>query len=377
MVGTEPDSVTGTAPDSVIGTATTTNDATILSAIVHIQKSLDEIKLRQISLETEVTGLKMQAYQPGPVTQLTTPNPDVNLLTNLPGVSLPSTSDQQVAYTLKSALRSTSTLQPAYNNQSSLQGMSLNPNRPSLASIANVELIPEPVRVAIISGKDVNLGVLLLSMDYLEARGYQSGKADKAEKFYYKLLSDPMANRLLSIAEFVKAFGIYKKIISDTFPERQQELDSYERDIIEMSVMFSGAHFYDYHRRFSAKAAAVLAQMNIVADWSQRDNNIFIEVFSGLKANRCKHCTSINHNSESCASTLRRKNNDFNPQTDNFNSQNVGAAASHNTSQSQDRSPRPRHEGREICMKFNYRNCSYGLGTRLIEPDDRTLTSAL
>ena len=35
-------------------------------------------------------------------------------------------------------------------------------------------------------------------------------------------------------------------------------MDQYERDIVEMATQFGGTTFYDYHKAFSAKAAALL-----------------------------------------------------------------------------------------------------------------------
>ena len=55
----------------------------------------------------------------------------------------------------------------------------------------------------------------------------------------------------------MKAFGIYKSIMTEVYPQRQRELDAYERCITNMGIRYPGSGFYEYHRQFSAKAAAL------------------------------------------------------------------------------------------------------------------------
>jgi hypothetical protein len=43
---------------------------------------------------------------------------------------------------------------------------------------------------------------------------------------------DPRLNRSLSISEFLKAFGKYKRVMTSVYPDRRAELDAYEDDII-------------------------------------------------------------------------------------------------------------------------------------------------
>ena len=58
---------------------------------------------------------------------------------------------------------------------------------------------------------------------------------------------DPRLMKQLTIEEFITAFGIYKGIICDKFPQRRPELDSYERDIVDMASRYGGSAFYKYH----------------------------------------------------------------------------------------------------------------------------------
>lgn len=221
--------------------------------------------------------------------------------------------------------------------------------RVPLSSVPKIDLIPKPIKDAILEFKDVNLSVLLLSMDYVEARCYQSGKPEKAEKHYLKLLSDARAARPLTLTEFVKGFSTYKRVMLEKHPQRQIELDAYERDIIEMATMFPGYGYYDYHRRFAAKAAAAWANLKIPVDWSVRDHSIFSEVFAGSRANRCKHCQSMLHVSESCAMTIKQKGSTYlSPQ---YNSGQQSSVT--------DRRGRQKlfHNGQEVCNNFNMRFC--------------------
>lgn len=42
------------------------------------------------------------------------------------------------------------------------------------------------------------------------------------------------------------------------YPQRRQELDLYERDIIDMATRYPGNGFYEYHRQFSLMAPSHL-----------------------------------------------------------------------------------------------------------------------
>lgn len=232
--------------------------------------------------------------------------------------------------------------------------------RVPLSSIRNVELLPKPIKDAILEFKDVNLAVLLLSLDYLEARAYQSGKPEKAEKVYLKLLSDARVARPLSLTEFVKAFSVYKRVMLRAHPHRQEELDTYERDIIHMATLFPTGQdnhygFYDYHKRFSAKAAAAWANLKLHVDWSVREHSIFSEVFMGYRANRCKFCQSTVHASESCVMSIRQNQKGTSLVHPNANPGNQYAS----NNQFTDRRGRQKvfHNGLELCNNYNLGTC--------------------
>ena len=121
-------------------------------------------------------------------------------------------------------------------------------------SLPFVETISPQMRKNIIEGKDVNLCALLIP--------YYSGPMINDERIdtYYcsNRKPDPRLNKTLSLSEFIQAFGTYKSVMSEAYPDRRIELDLYERDIVDMSNRYPGSGFYEYHKQFSATAAAYL-----------------------------------------------------------------------------------------------------------------------
>ncbi len=95
----------------------------------------------------------------------------------------------------------------------------------------------------------------------------------------------------------------------ESYPVRRTEMDKYQTDIIDMSQRFTGGAFYEYHRAFSAKSAALLLNYNIKLDWSRRDTTLFCSIFSGLRANACTICTSVAHSTEFCPQINSQKSN--------------------------------------------------------------------
>ena len=89
---------------------------------------------------------------------------------------------------------------------------------------------------------------------------------------------------------FITAFAIYKSIMCEAYPQRRQELDTYERDIVYMSTRYGGTTFYEYHKQFPSNAAALLQQRNIRVDRSKRDNKLFCSLFAGHKVLACSIC---------------------------------------------------------------------------------------
>lgn len=68
---------------------------------------------------------------------------------------------------------------------------------------------------------------------------------------------DPRLNRKLSIAKFVLSFGIYIDVICASSPGRREAFNLYLHKVVDLAHKYSSSTFYDYHRSFSAKIAAL------------------------------------------------------------------------------------------------------------------------
>lgn len=169
-----------------------------------------------------------------------------------------------------------------------------------MSSLARVECVHPSLRRAIIQGKDVTLALLLIPLAELP----DLRTVETADGFHLlkklKNIADPRVLKNLTLPEFLKAFASFKEIMCNAFPTRRIELDAYERDIIDMGTRYPGTLFYEYHRAFSARAAAYLDQFNIRVDWAIRDYNLFTEIFSGCKAHACDICHSVAHATDFC-----------------------------------------------------------------------------
>ena len=237
----------------------------------------------------------------------------------------------------------------AAGSQSQLSGMASanSSNRGvSAQSLPLVETTSPALRNAIILGRDVNLASLLIP--------YYNGQTDKDSK---DERPDPRLNRSLTIGEFIQAFGAYKHIMCKAFPQRRNELDNYERDIVEMATRYNGKGFYDYHRQFSLRAASHLRYNNILVDWSIRDNTLFCNIFANFQPVICIHCNSTMHSSDFCETIVNQRYN-FNRRglgmaQNNFNQGRMfGDNTLNNETDTRGRL-RVMHLGKEICNHFN------------------------
>ena len=202
----------------------------------------------------------------------------------------------------------------------------------SVESLPFIETVHPTLRKQIVEGEDINLAALLIPY-------YTGNHADSAEIIKDKDRPDPRLQNSLTLPQFIQAFGIYKNILCEVYPSRREELDLYERDIVDMASRYGGKGFYEYHRMFSAEAAAHLRYANRKVDWSVRNNKLFTTIFVNQRANTCNLCNSSLHVSSFCPTQLVGKGN-------NHNSLNKG---------SNDVRGRMRvsFQGKEICNNFN------------------------
>ncbi|CAC5423664.1 unnamed protein product [Mytilus coruscus] len=96
----------------------------------------------------------------------------------------------------------------------------------------NVDIVSTALQKQIIQGKDINLDSLLISS--FESPQSHTILADGME-INVGNKPDPRLNRQLTIQEFIKAFGKFKRVMTSAFPGRRFELNAYEEDIIEIS----------------------------------------------------------------------------------------------------------------------------------------------
>ena len=223
-------------------------------------------------------------------------------------------------------------------------------NQPGVAAenYRNVEVVSPQLRSQIIAGKDINLALLLMPNNDSTS---EHRRVDVDGLEYILKPGDPRLSKNLTLGEFIVAFGKYKNIVCEVLPHRRTELDHYERDVVEMANNFGGTRFYDYHKAFSAKAAALLHQRNIKVDWSIRDNGLFCSMFAGMKINVCGLCSSVNHASDFCPLMV-------NPNLKKSNTGNIGYNKTQTSSSATGYTKKvPTYQGRQLCINFNERSC--------------------
>lgn len=189
--------------------------------------------------------------------------------------------------------------------------------------LPQMELISNSIRKQILEGKDVNLASLLIP--YYEIRESEKEKTEK---------EDSRLKRNLTIAEFLTAFGKYKRTMCQAFPNRREELDHYEAIIVDLYNVY-GERFYEYHKLFSLRSANALAVHKIKVDWSMRDRDLIQLIASRSKS--CSICAEVSHDTKFCPQLQTSSvENSFQPT-------NI------------DRHGRKRtvHNGQEICNNYN------------------------
>lgn len=215
-------------------------------------------------------------------------------------------------------------------------------------SFTNVDIISPTIQKQIIEGKDINLASLLIpkyecpQTNNISANGIELNVTGRP---------DPRLNRKLSLQEFIRAFGKFKRVMTTTFPDRRAELDAYQDDIIDICNFF-GDKFYDYHKMFSAKAATLLREQCVKVDWSKRDRDILNLVTAGASINICKICNMVDHTTAFCSMQSSGKYQSYNKTSRQFEASiDQGPKSDIKT----DKLGRNRVylNGEEICNNFN------------------------
>ena len=84
-------------------------------------------------------------------------------------------------------------------------------------SYTNVDIVSPHLQKQIIEGKDINLASLLIN--YYECHQKRSISTESLE-VQLSGKPDPRLNRSLSISEFLKAFGKYKRVMTSVYPDQ-------------------------------------------------------------------------------------------------------------------------------------------------------------
>jgi hypothetical protein len=143
-------------------------------------------------------------------------------------------------------------------------------------------------RPGTIEGKNINLASLVLppsnnhDIRQIEADGHYCR---------CKNCSSAMGSFL---AKFIEAFNMFKNIICG-IEDRRVELDNYLQDIIDMAVKFKGKAFYEYHKAFAKKAAAIKQIKGLTIDWAVRDDKLYNTICLDKPMHTCSHCGSSLH----------------------------------------------------------------------------------
>ena len=155
--------------------------------------------------------------------------------------------------------------------------------------------IPMSLRNQIVAGNDINFVKILCASDLADNRVVDCGGISITLKD-----SDPRLLKSLTLAEFTVAFGVFRDVLCERFPERRVELDTYLAIVSDLAMSYGGTLFYEYHKSFSSKAALYLQRFNTRLDWSVFDLELFGRLFAGHKSESCNICGSFNHSPNLC-----------------------------------------------------------------------------
>lgn len=161
----------------------------------------------------------------------------------------------------------------------------------SSSTVHPAHLVPASLRKDILEGKDVNLAFLLILVhNVADNKAYAWGDISVVIKS-----KDPRLTHKLTVTKLVLAFGMFRDVVCSAIPNRGGELDLYLHSVTDLGYKYGGDAFYDYHRSFSAKAAAKLSQFQVKTGWSVSDTKLFCHHFTGLHSPLCTICQYATH----------------------------------------------------------------------------------
>lgn len=124
-------------------------------------------------------------------------------------------------------------------------------------------------------------------------------------EFLKKFRRNHRLDRVLTITQFFKAFGMYKRVMCQAYLMRRTELDLYEADNGSIYEHY-GDIFYQYHVQFSKRAAAYMGK-GIKIDWSKCHKDLFKLLIGETRTKLCKHCLQDDHQSAFCPSQINEQ----------------------------------------------------------------------
>ena len=203
------------------------------------------------------------------------------------------------------------------------------------------------LRSQILAGTDINLvKILLCASDSVDRRVVECGEVSVFLKG-----CDPRMSKNLTLPEFYVAFGVFRDMLCEAYPERHMELDTYLALISDLAMRYGGTLFYEYHKSFSAKAALYVQKFNILLDWSVLNLDLVSRVFTGHMPMCCSVCGSLAHTVNLCPRMV------FAPPAKEEKS---GCGASTSGGRAGRRKVLPSFGGNtSLCINYNERVCRY------------------
>ena len=132
--------------------------------------------------------------------------------------------------------------------------------------LPHTKVVTDSVKRTILGGKYINLACLLIpdfgvpSVAMNDMNGLEFLKKDRR---------DHRLDRALTITQFTKAFGVYKRVICEAYPLRRNELDLFEADI---------GNIYEHILPVSCavlQTSSAYLKKGIKVDWSKRHKDLF------------------------------------------------------------------------------------------------------
>lgn len=170
--------------------------------------------------------------------------------------------------------------------------------RISSGMFPHIQVVTPAIRKQIIEGKYINLATLLSTQE----NSHDFRNVDESDGSVILLkYKNPQLQRNLNIQEFLEAFNIYKNVICET-QDRRVEFDMYIQDIIDIASKYKGPVFYEYHKEFAKKVAAIKLTHGVNVDWSIRDEKLYASVTGNQQIKVCDTCGSSVHTTAACTS---------------------------------------------------------------------------